>query len=439
MISDYEPFSKSNLSKIFRIDPLVPNRLISRESSTLEFKANFHHGREFDRYAKTMAAFANNKGGYIIFGINDKPRTLTGMTNNKFINFDSQALTQFLNKTFSPEIKWDPYTYYVETKEFGLIYVFENIEKPVIAISNGKADIKEGDIYYRYRGTTERIKYPELKSIIEEQKQKIHNTWYKQISKIAKIGVEDAAIFDPTSGIVSGKAGNFIIDKALLPKLRFIKEGEFKEITGAPTIRVVGEAQVLSAGDIKAERTKIETRVIHSPDILISFLRQLKLPNPEDHLYEICYGTTPYLPVYYFIDQANIAIDKAIEEIKHVQHCNSGTQNRLIERLIQNDPRIHYKIAVNDTPATQKKLYLWRELISGRISKEIPLSDTTALFNVIQTLGKDEIDIDYLFPLMLYFFENRWKEFNQTSKTTFRKAVCHLDFELYRGKIAENV
>ena len=48
--------------------------LKSRESNTVEFKENFNASNT-SKYAKTMAAFANNKGGYIIFGITDRPRT----------------------------------------------------------------------------------------------------------------------------------------------------------------------------------------------------------------------------------------------------------------------------------------------------------------------------------------------------------------------------
>ena len=49
--------------------------LKSRESNTVEFKQSFNSGNSAT-YAKTMAAFANNRGGYIIFGVKDKPREI---------------------------------------------------------------------------------------------------------------------------------------------------------------------------------------------------------------------------------------------------------------------------------------------------------------------------------------------------------------------------
>lgn len=54
------------------------NTLYHRENSTLEFKEQFNFAGLAD-YLKDFAAFANNNGGYLIFGVKDKPRTLIGM------------------------------------------------------------------------------------------------------------------------------------------------------------------------------------------------------------------------------------------------------------------------------------------------------------------------------------------------------------------------
>lgn len=46
----------------------------SRESVTVEFKEQYSNG--IASYARTMAAFANKKGGYIIFGVAILPEKL---------------------------------------------------------------------------------------------------------------------------------------------------------------------------------------------------------------------------------------------------------------------------------------------------------------------------------------------------------------------------
>ena len=59
--------------------------LKSRESNTVEFKESFNKNSTA-KYAKTMAAYANNSGGYIIFGIMDAPRNIIGLKNDNFDN-----------------------------------------------------------------------------------------------------------------------------------------------------------------------------------------------------------------------------------------------------------------------------------------------------------------------------------------------------------------
>ena len=46
-----------------------------------EFKISFNWNSR-DKYAKSMVAFANNKGGYIVFGVKDKPRDLVRLQSN---------------------------------------------------------------------------------------------------------------------------------------------------------------------------------------------------------------------------------------------------------------------------------------------------------------------------------------------------------------------
>ena len=433
-----EPFSSKRLFRIFRVYDNNPEVLVTRESSTIEFKANFHLGRELDRYGKTIAAFANAKGGYIIFGVSNRPRKIIGMTNKKFVDLDPDKLTNYLNNKFSPEIFWKMHTHFIETKEIGIIYVDECSNKPVIAKSDGD-EIKEGDIFYRYRGRTERIKYPELLNIIEDNRQKVHHIWFKHLSRIAKIGAENAAIFDPHDGTVTGKSGQFVIDKSLLSKLRFIKEGEFKEVTGSPAIKIVGQAEVLTAGNVAAERIKVETKVIHSSDLIDAFLKMQEVTNPIDYIIEICHGNTAYLPIYFFIRQTKLNLNDIIQKIKCTELCNLGVKSRLIDRLSQNDPRIHYKIPNSDTPLTQKKVSIRKAILSKNLGGKIIKEDFRHVFLVIQSLKKNEIDIDYIFPILYKWYKDYWKETIQFVQTDFRKAICHIDYELFKDKTVKKV
>ena len=50
-----------------------------------------------------MVAFANNKGGYIVFGVKDKPRDLVGLKSNNFEDVDEAKITAYINSVFAPK------------------------------------------------------------------------------------------------------------------------------------------------------------------------------------------------------------------------------------------------------------------------------------------------------------------------------------------------
>jgi hypothetical protein len=220
-------FTDEVLRKIFRFESDLNDRLTSRENGKLEFKEAFDMGSA-DRYAKTAAAFANAQGGYIVFGVKDSPRQMIGLKSQNFENFDSAKLTAALNDSLAPEIDWESYAWEIRGYKVGLLYFAEAIHKPVVCVKNWKV-MQEGAIYYRYRGRSEAIKYPELRRILEEQKERERNLWFKQLKKIADVGVEQIAVLDLLSGEVTGAKGNFFISEELLPRLQFLREGQFVE------------------------------------------------------------------------------------------------------------------------------------------------------------------------------------------------------------------
>lgn len=57
----------------------------------------------------------------------------------------------------------------------------------------------------------------------------ISTTLSRHIENIIRNGIENTAILNLKTGEVEGKSGNFVIDESLLPKIQFIKEGEFVE------------------------------------------------------------------------------------------------------------------------------------------------------------------------------------------------------------------
>ena len=77
-----------------------------RESASLEYKQNFQKGDNLLKYIKTLVGMANNKGGMIIFGIQDSPHIPLGMANTRFQEIDPKEIDGRLREYFAPSIKW---------------------------------------------------------------------------------------------------------------------------------------------------------------------------------------------------------------------------------------------------------------------------------------------------------------------------------------------
>ena len=73
------------------------------------------------------------------------------------------------------------------------------------------------------------------------------------MSKIAKIGPANAAILDTDKGVIEKNNNQtLLIDENLIPKLKFVREGDFTQQTGETTLRLVGDVQ--SVGTVEVTR-----------------------------------------------------------------------------------------------------------------------------------------------------------------------------------------
>lgn len=232
-----------NLKKILKFSSSVGYKIVSREGASLEFKESFNWNTK-DKYAKAIASFANNKGGVIVFGVKDKPRELIGLKTNNFEDIDEAKITEYLNSIFSPEIEFEKITREIRRKKIGILLIHPANRKPVVAIKNS-GDIKEGEIYYRYIARNDKIKFPELRVILDQIKEFERKHWMELFEKISRIGPENTAIMDIAEGKIDGRGGTIVIDHKLVPKLRFIKEGSFKE-KGKPVLKLIGDVKPIS-------------------------------------------------------------------------------------------------------------------------------------------------------------------------------------------------
>lgn len=230
--------------------------LKSRESNTVEFKESFNKNSTA-KYAKTMAAFSNNRGGYIIFGVKDNPRTIVGLKSDNFENMSQEQFSDAINSLFAPAMDWDCGTFTmdisvadgtgtVQNMKIGWIYTSEAEYKPVIAQKpNDGEKIHSGDVYYRYRARSEKIKFAEMSRIMDERISKEREGLLKLFEIIRDNKTANLGIVNYSNGKISTPYGvDVSFDRKLvtqvLKKAKFIKEGSFNETDGIPVIKVTG-------------------------------------------------------------------------------------------------------------------------------------------------------------------------------------------------------
>lgn len=221
-------------------------RLFHREGQELEFKEQFNLAG-LAEYFRDFAAFANNRGGCLVFGVTNSPRTPAGLSPSaldQFEKIDPEKISGFLLDIFSPSINWEQASFEVRGNAFGVLKVYEAREKPVVAKKDeGKGQtIKNGEIYYRYWGRTQKIQYAELESIINQRIERNNQHWIDLVQKIGAAGPSNAAILDTEKALLEKHdAQILVVDEDLAAKLRFIKEGAFDERAGSPTLKLVGD------------------------------------------------------------------------------------------------------------------------------------------------------------------------------------------------------
>lgn len=238
---DEGPLSSVRLAKLLPVKPASPGSLAITETDQIECK------RSVNFVMKTIAAFANNKGGYFVFGVENGSFNVVGLPDEKLEKFDLNKLNQNIRDQLGIGLEIQIATREIDGKKVGIAYVGPAHTKPVIFIHNS-GDVAQGHIYYRYPGEDRLITPIDLQRLIEQRMQQLSQTILsKHLANIMRFGIENAAVMNVATGEIDGKAGSFLIDEALLPQISFLRDGEFVERSGAPALKLIGEVAPTTA------------------------------------------------------------------------------------------------------------------------------------------------------------------------------------------------
>ena len=441
------PLSVEAIESILKLKSSNTVKINSRESSRLEFKESYNHSG-MAAYFKTMASFANNDGGYIIFGIKDAPRVLIGLKDKSFDQFENikvEVITKYLLDYFSPEIKWEHCTFDIREYKLGVIYTYPLEEKPCICKKNledknPKYSLKEGDIYYRDGGRSEKIKFTELKAIIDRNRADEEKRWIKFAQKAAKIGVQNACLLDLKNGNIDGKTHNIIIDEKLLSQIKFVHEGHFVDNGGSPTLNLIGNIQNVESGKVVITNSPKITNVkyIETDDIIEHFLDDQVEDQKEAEaaVKAICSSQSCYYPIYFFIYKSKISIETAKAQVQNLRSSHQSIKTKLMERLCGNRISQTSISKTNSAASKQKEKFFnfWkdsRENLKERV--EYP----KYAFEAILALSDEAIveNEKHIRRVLKSIWKNEKEKIQETTGTSFRKALCRIDEALYIDKI----
>ncbi len=412
-----DPLHSTAIDHVIKVDPKRKGHLAIKETDVVECKEKLDWDRR-ERFCRSMAGLANNKGGYILIGVKDKTFEIVGAEADK-LGADPATITDYLNKTFVPSIVWDHTVLTYSGKSVVVVSIPPAAKKPVVCIQErnpGLDGITIGRVYFRYPGQTTEIRYGELEAIIKAREDQVQQRWEDIFSKIRAAGVENAAVLDVGKGKIEGPFGTVLIDEKLLPKLNFVREGEFTQAEGAPTLRLIGDVRPVSGPEAIA-RTVLQKANITDRDIVQDFIEQQAVSAPIEYVRHLCHTPTLWLPVFYYVRQAKLSNENAADVLKTEKTSLATIRRKQIERLLGKRQAAGSSLSADAKPvlATLKE----KHPIKLETAKEAAI-----FLRAVRNLSAAEIDLIYLMPLMKTVFD---RFYDSSLPGDIRYAACYLD------------
>ena len=95
------PVDARRLQALFERDETGHVVLLSGESDEVEIKQSFHRPLH-DRFLRAVAALANNRGGYVLFGVDDNTGRLAGLSDQRFKSADPSEFAMAIRSAMEP-------------------------------------------------------------------------------------------------------------------------------------------------------------------------------------------------------------------------------------------------------------------------------------------------------------------------------------------------
>ena len=140
---------------------ILKNKLFSGESINIEYKVEMP--KKSEKYMKTVVAFANGRGGRIVFGVDDKTLNIVGM-NPDTIFQTMDAITNAISDSCEPKIYPDVTLQSIDDKTIIVVEIHPGPMRPYYIKNKGLVD----GTYVRVAGTSRHAEGYMLKELILE-------------------------------------------------------------------------------------------------------------------------------------------------------------------------------------------------------------------------------------------------------------------------------
>jgi len=328
-------------------------RCIAGESDEFECKENFNL-KGFGKPLKTIAGFANHRGGYLFFGVKDKPDgfSVCGLKDDRFTDTDQNKFSQTIRAALEPTPRFRVATLKLDELIVGVIHVEAHNSKPVIA-GKTENELIEGFIYYRYPGETRPICYADLRAILDERDRQSRESIMPMVQRLLELGPQDAMVANLVDGQLEGGQRSILIDPESLEQIKFIREGEFNEVDGAPTLRVIGDAQTVPAEILSPVRTVREEVTVDA--ILRNFINRTPVEQPLSYFKQVSHEQGYTLPIFYYLHLAGQSRKEAAATLRSYKNARENSRVE-ITKLLNGKRTLHLKLG-STRGATFNRIY----------------------------------------------------------------------------------
>lgn len=401
-------------------------RCTAGETDEFECKEGFSL-RNFSKPLRTIAGFANNRGGYLFFGVKDKPLgfAVSGLADDRFTDTDQNKFSQTIRSVLEPTPRFRVASLKLDTMTIGVIHVEPHSAKPVIA-SKTEGDVAEGAIYYRYPGETKAICYADLRAILDERDQRSREAILPMVQRLLELGPKDAMVANLADGQLEGGTRPIIIDQHLVDRIKFIRDGEFDEKEGAETLRLVGDVNTVdlsSVTTIKTVRTELTEEAI-----VRNFVGRVVVEEPLAYVRQASHEQTFLLPIFYYLHLAGQSREGAVADLKAHRNAKPNTAKEIIRRLKRQRTLF--------AKAGGKRLTTLNQIREQAVEEMTTVARAKAVMDAMTGLKEADSNIfDYANGLVIQVLEF-WAE-DRSLISYIRKAASRLDELIYGPQVPD--